>query len=116
MAGVEFPAALGLAQMDPVGGAIAGVAEAGGAERFQQDRSDALALLPVVEELALEAGEQVRGQRGETDPGLDTQADPHCTFRRALPRSPCISVSIHLPASGSPVCGAGPGSVTRSWW
>ena len=47
VAGIELAATLGLADMDPVGGAIAGAAEAGGfAEGFQQDGTDAVALLP----------------------------------------------------------------------
>ena len=60
---IEFAAALGLAQMDPVGGALAGALEARRfAERFQQNWTHAVALLPVVGELSLEAGEQVGGQ------------------------------------------------------
>ena len=69
---IEFAAALRLAQMDPVGGALAGALEARRfAERFQQHGTHAVALLPVVGELSLEAGEQVGGQRREPDPGQD---------------------------------------------
>ena len=69
---VQLAAALRLAQMDPVGGAIAGALEARRfAERFQQNGTLAVALLPVVGELSLQAGEQVGRQRGETDPGQD---------------------------------------------
>ncbi len=60
---IEFAAALRLAQMDPVGGALAGALEARRfAERFEQNWTHAVALLPVVGELSLEAGEQVGGQ------------------------------------------------------
>ena len=60
VASVEFPPALGLAEMDPVGGAVAGAEEARGlAEGLQQDGADAVALVPVQGELALEAGEQM---------------------------------------------------------
>ena len=45
MASIEFPAALGLAGMDPVGGAVAGAVEARGfAEGLQQEAPDAPAL------------------------------------------------------------------------
>lgn len=45
--------------MDPVGSAVAGALEARRfAERFQRNWTDAVALLPVVGELSLEAGEQ----------------------------------------------------------
>ena len=72
VASIEFPAALGLAEMDPVGGAVAGALEARSlAEGFQQDGADAVALVPVVRELSLEAGEQMGGQGGEADPGQD---------------------------------------------
>ena len=63
MAGIEFAAALGLAEMDPVGGAVAGAEEARGfAEGFEQDGLDCVALVPVGGELSLEAGQQMGGQ------------------------------------------------------
>ena len=72
MTGVEFTAALSLAEKDPVGGAIAGALEARSfAERFEQDGADLVALLPVARELSLEAGEQMGGQAGQANPGQD---------------------------------------------
>ncbi len=72
MTGVEFTAALSLAEKDPVGGAIAGAVKARSfAERFEQDGADLVALLPVAGELSLEAGEQMGGQAGQADPGQD---------------------------------------------
>ena len=72
VAGIEFAAALSLAQMDPVGGAVAGAGKARGfAEGLQQDGADSVALAPVVGELSLEAGEQMGSQGRETDPGQD---------------------------------------------
>ena len=69
---VQLAAALRLAQMDTVGGAIAGALAARRlAESFQQNGTQAVALLPVVGELSLQAGQQVGRQRGETDPGQD---------------------------------------------
>ena len=48
VASIEFPAALSLAEMDPVGGVIAGALEARGlAESLEQDGADAVALVPV---------------------------------------------------------------------
>ena len=41
------------------------------AESFEQDRANAVALVPVIGELPLEAGEQVGGQTGQADPGQD---------------------------------------------
>ena len=59
---IQLAAALGLAQMDPVGGAVADPGEAGCfAEGLQQHAPDAVALLPVVGQLALEAGQQMGG-------------------------------------------------------
>ena len=56
---IELPAALRLAAMDPVGGTVAGALEARGlAERFQQNWTNAVAVLPLVGELSLEAGKQ----------------------------------------------------------
>ena len=56
---IELAAAPRLAAMDPVGGAVAGALEAWRfAECFQQNWTNAVALLPVVGELSLEAGEQ----------------------------------------------------------
>ena len=69
---IELAAALGLAHVDPVGGAVAGAWEARRlAEGFEQDGTQAVALLPIVGELALQAGEQVGGQRGEANLGQD---------------------------------------------
>ena len=95
--GVEFTAALSLAEKDPVGGAIAGAVKARSfAERFEQDGADLVALLPVAGELSLEAGEQMGGQAGQANPGLDTFTNP--TLRVA--RSRCTTDSIRWPASG----------------
>lgn len=59
MTSIELAAALRPAEMDPAGGTVAGAPEARRfAERFQQNWTNALALLPVVGELSLEAGEQ----------------------------------------------------------
>ena len=69
---VELAAALSLAEVDPVGGTIAGALEARGfAEGLEQHGADAVALLPVLGQLALEAGEQMRCQTGEANPGQD---------------------------------------------
>ena len=69
---VELAAALSLAEVDPVGGTIAGALEARGfAEGLEQHGADAIALLPVLGQLALEAGEQMRCQTGEANPGQD---------------------------------------------
>ena len=63
MAGIEFAAALGLAEMDLVGGVVAGATEARGlTEGLKQDGADAVALVPVEGELSLEAGQQMGGQ------------------------------------------------------
>ena len=54
---------LGLAEMDPVGGAVAGAAEARClTECLQQDGADAVEFVPVARQLVLEAGEQMGGQ------------------------------------------------------
>ena len=75
VAGVELAAALGLAEMDPVRSPVASALEARRfAERFAQDRADAIALVPVGQELALEAGEQMRDQARQADPGQDKLA------------------------------------------
>lgn len=56
---IELAVALRPAERDPAGGAVAGAPEARRfAERFQQNWTNALALLPVVGELSVEAGEQ----------------------------------------------------------
>src|SRR5208283_1318055 len=48
MSEVEFAASLGLADVDPVGGLIAGAAEAIGLDKgFEQNRTVAVALLPM---------------------------------------------------------------------
>ena len=62
---VELAAALSLAEVDPVGGTVAGALEARGfAERFQENRAQAVALLPVLGKLALDAGKQMGSQAG----------------------------------------------------
>ncbi len=72
VADVELAAPLGLADVDPVGGSIAGAAEALRlAEGFQQHGTDAIALAPVVGKLAGGESEQVGGEIGHLDPGQD---------------------------------------------
>ena len=94
VASIQLAAALGLAQMDPVGGAVAGPGEAGCfAEGLQQHGSDAVALLPVLGQLAFEAGQQMGGQAGQADPGQDGHTIPTLGMRR----SPSITGSIRWP-------------------
>ena len=89
---VEFAAALGLAEVEPVGSPLAGAAEARGfAEGFQQDGSDAVAAVPVGGQLPLAAGEQVGGEMGDADPGQDQEAgvvDDACQIAFAGGRVP----------------------------
>ena len=67
---VEFAAALGLADVEPVGGAVAGAAKALGVdEGFQEDGGEAVAAFPIVRELAGDASEDVRGEVGDVHPG-----------------------------------------------
>ena len=72
---VEFATALGLTDMDPVGGTVAGTAEAAGfAEGFEQDGAEAVAMEPVVGEGAGGEGEQVGGEVRDAGPGQDQEA------------------------------------------
>ncbi len=72
---VELAAAQGLAEVEPVGGAIAGAAEARGfAEGFQQDGAEVVAAVPVGGQAAFDLGEQVRGKVRDADPGQDQEA------------------------------------------
>ncbi len=135
MAGIEFPAALGLAEMDPVGGAVAGAVEARGlAEGLEQDGADAVALVPVAGELALEAGEQMGGQGGEADPGQDEVAGviddegqvalagggiPGTFFCRDLGRLIEVDSDSHVlwvAGRGPKACREGAGQVARASW
>ena len=60
---VELAAAQGLAEVEPVGGAIAGAAEARGfAQGFQQDGPEVVAAVPVGGQAAFDLGEQGQGQ------------------------------------------------------
>ena len=69
VADIELAGPLGATDVDPVGGAIAGAAEAWRlAEGFQQHGTDAIALAPVVGELAGGESEQVGGEVGRLDP------------------------------------------------
>ena len=66
---VEFAAALRLAEMDPVGGAIAGTLKARRlAERFAQNRSRTVRPLPVVQQLADRQPQRVARQMRHRDP------------------------------------------------
>ncbi len=72
---VELATAQGLAEVEPVGGAIAGAAEARGfAEGFQQDGPEVVAAVPVGGQAAFDLGEQVRGKVRDTDLGQDQEA------------------------------------------
>ena len=72
---IEFATALGLTDMDPVGGTVAGTAEAAGfAEGFEQDGAEAVAMEPVVGEGAGGEGEQVGGEVRDAGPGQDQEA------------------------------------------
>ena len=69
---VELAAALSLAEVDPVGGTVAGALEARGfAEGLEQDGAEAVAAVPVKRELALDGGKQMGSQAGEANPGQD---------------------------------------------
>ena len=111
--GVELAAALGLADVDPVGGAIAGATEAlAFAEGFEQDGSEAVAALPVEGQAAGELGQQMGGQVGQVGPGQDGHTIPTLGMRR----SPSITGSIRWPGSGWPAWGAAPCAAPPSWW
>ena len=69
-------AALGLADADPVGGAITGALEAGAVDEGL-DQIDRMSILgqPIGREATGKAGKQVRGQMGDVNPGKDEEAD-----------------------------------------
>ena len=68
---------LGLADVDPVGGTKAGVAEARGfAEGFQHSWVQVIAAVQVGGQAAFDLGEQVRGEVRDPDPGQDGYTIP----------------------------------------
>ena len=69
---IELAAALGLADMDPVGGSVAGALEASRVtEGLQEHGTLPVAVVPVQRQTPGRQGEQMGGQRGETNPGQD---------------------------------------------
>ena len=72
---VEFAAALGLTDVGPVGGAAAGTGEAVGLhEGLQQERSVAVASLPVVRQAAAAASQHRGSEIAHLHPGQDQEA------------------------------------------
>ena len=72
---VEFAAALGLTDVGPVGGAVAGTGEAVGLhEGLQQERSVAVASLPVVRQAAAAASQHRGSEIAHLHPGQDQEA------------------------------------------
>ena len=72
---VEFAAALGLTDVGPVGGAVAGTGEAVGLhEGLQEQRSVAVASLPVVGQPAAAAGQHRGSEIAHLHPGQDQEA------------------------------------------
>ena len=72
---VELSATLGLADMDPVGGPVAGALEAVALdEGFEEDGSEGEALSPVVLDAAGGQGEELGGEAFGFDPGEDEEA------------------------------------------
>ena len=70
-----FAAAGGLADMDPVGGLVAGAAMTGSLhEGLEQDGAKAVTLVPVVRQLARDEGEDFRGQALRLDPRQHEEA------------------------------------------
>ena len=106
---VEFAAALGVADMKPVGGAVAGAAKALGVdEGFQEDGGEAVAAFPIVRELVSDASEDVRGEVGDVNPRQDQEAgvvDHEVEVVLSLGRSP---------ADEAVAWGDGPGGGTKS--
>ena len=103
---------LGLADVDPVGGTKAGVAEARGfAEGFQHSWVQVIAAVQVGGQAAFDLGEQVRGEVRDPDPGQDGRTIPTLGMRR----SPSITSSIRWPGSGWSAWGAAPCAATRTW-
>ena len=71
----EFAAALGLADRAPVGGAVAGAAKPLGVdEGFRENGGKAVAVFPIVGELAGGASKDVGGEVFDVDPGKDEEA------------------------------------------
>ena len=89
---IEFSSALGLADVDPVGGSITGSSEALVVdEGFQKDGVIGIAAVPVLGELANHLGEHFRGQIGGLDPREDEEAsviDDAVKIFLSLSRSP----------------------------
>ena len=72
---IEFAAALGLSDFDPVGGLIASAAETRDlTESLEQYRADGVTLLPVLGQTSLAAGQDMRGQIGNADPRQNQKA------------------------------------------
>ena len=72
---VEFAATLGLSDVGPVGGAVAGTGEAVGLhEGLQQERSVAVASLPVVGQPAAAASQHRGSEIAHLHPGQDQEA------------------------------------------
>ena len=62
---VELAAALGGAEVLPVGGAVGGAGEAGRfTENLEEDVAEGVALFPVVGQVACDAVEEVGGEMG----------------------------------------------------
>ena len=72
---IELSAALGLADVQPVGGTIAGAPKTRLLHKgFQQNRSVAVAILPILRQLFDHTGENTRGQVRTANPGENQEA------------------------------------------
>ena len=72
---IELATSLGVAQVLPVGGLVAGAREAGlFDEGFQQDRPVRITGMPVVREASGDQGEDARGEVTAPDPRQDEEA------------------------------------------
>src|ERR1017187_6780890 len=75
MQGVELAAALGIADVLPVGSLVAGAGKARLLdEGFEQDRSIGVAVLPVVGQASAHQGKDARGEIFAVDPRQDQEA------------------------------------------
>ena len=97
---IELATSLGVAQVLPVGGLVAGAREAGlFDEGFQQDRPVRITGMPVVREASGDQGEDARGEVTAPDPRQDEEASNGSGIRNSgtaefgdsVPNS-CLSV------------------------